>query len=160
DHIEEFDHDHPGEGGVTEIENLHVLCWSHHQVKTARDIDPVRLRDDGKSSSGGTDRGNDGSVKHGGSMSSPVDPGIPVSRTLGRTHWSLGDAVELTVEDQGDLMTPLIVRELETAWHQHLAITARAAQLPSEADDGPDVNPGASHAQPQKRSAPFGDPPF
>ncbi|UEJ82175.1 HNH endonuclease [Brachybacterium halotolerans subsp. kimchii] len=134
DHIEEFDHDHPGEGGVTEIENLHVLCWSHHQVKTAHDIDPVRLRDDGKSSGGGTDRGNDGSVKHGGSMSSPVDPGIPVSRTLGRTHWSLGDAAELTVQDQGDLMTPLIVRELETAWHQHLATTAHAPELPVDAD--------------------------
>ncbi|UEJ82098.1 hypothetical protein Bra3105_14815 [Brachybacterium halotolerans subsp. kimchii] len=50
-----------------------------------------------------------------GSPSSPVGPGIPVSRTLGRTHWSLGDAAELTVQDQGDLMTPLIVRELETA---------------------------------------------
>ncbi|MBK0332806.1 hypothetical protein I8D64_15495 [Brachybacterium sp. MASK1Z-5] len=57
-------------------------------------------------------------------------------------------------------MTPFIVRELETAWHQHLATTARAAQLPSAADDGQDVNPGASQAQPQKKSAPLGDPPF
>ncbi|UQN29573.1 HNH endonuclease signature motif containing protein [Brachybacterium kimchii] len=132
DHIEEFDHDHPGQGGVTEIENLHVLCWSHHQVKTARDIDPVRLRDDGGESGEGVERGM--RDRHGGSPSSPVDPGIPVSRTRGRTHWSLGDAAELTVEDQGDLMTPLIVRELETAWHQHLTTTAHAPDLPVDAD--------------------------
>jgi hypothetical protein len=149
DHIEEFDHDHPGRGGLTEIENLHMLCWSHHQVKTARDIDPVRLRDDGDGdddSCEGVERGM--RVRHGGSPSSPVDPGTsgpeapagidipgtPVSRTRGRTHWSLGDAAELTVEDEGDLMTPFIVRELETAWNQHLATTAGAPDVPIDFD--------------------------
>lgn len=43
DHIEEFDHDAPEQGGRTAIENLHLLCWSHHQDKTAGLLDPTRL---------------------------------------------------------------------------------------------------------------------
>ncbi|GAB2532154.1 HNH endonuclease signature motif containing protein [Brachybacterium huguangmaarense] len=43
DHIEEFDHLNPEAGGRTEIENLHLLCWAHHQDKTARRLDPTRL---------------------------------------------------------------------------------------------------------------------
>ena len=42
DHIEEFDHRFPAEGGRTEIENLHHLCPAHHAMKTAGRIDPVR----------------------------------------------------------------------------------------------------------------------
>ncbi|MBB5831460.1 HNH endonuclease signature motif containing protein [Brachybacterium aquaticum] len=43
DHIEEYDHGHPERGGLTEIENLHLLCWQHHRAKTAGHLDPVRL---------------------------------------------------------------------------------------------------------------------
>lgn len=43
DHIEEFDHADPAHGGHTEIENLHLLCWRHHQDKTAGLLDPTRL---------------------------------------------------------------------------------------------------------------------
>lgn len=42
DHIEEYSHRDPESGGRTEIENLHMLCWQHHQAKTAGLIDPVR----------------------------------------------------------------------------------------------------------------------
>ena len=42
DHIEEYDHRDPASGGLTEIENLHLLCWQHHQMKTAGRIDPER----------------------------------------------------------------------------------------------------------------------
>lgn len=43
DHIDEFDRTGAGRGGATELENLHLLCWKHHQDKTAGLIDPVRL---------------------------------------------------------------------------------------------------------------------
>src|SRR5690606_7442352 len=43
DHIQEYDHAHPERGGLTEIQNLHLLCWQHHQEKTAGHLDPRRL---------------------------------------------------------------------------------------------------------------------
>ncbi len=48
DHIEEYDHEHPAEGGRTEIENLHLLCWQHHQAKTQGLLDPTRLPASGR----------------------------------------------------------------------------------------------------------------
>ncbi|ATG51479.1 HNH endonuclease [Brachybacterium vulturis] len=42
DHIEEFDHERPTEGGSTEVSNLHQLCREHHRLKTLGLIDPVR----------------------------------------------------------------------------------------------------------------------
>lgn len=35
DHIHEYDHDNPNEGGPTDTENLHCLCSRHHMMKTA-----------------------------------------------------------------------------------------------------------------------------
>ncbi|HIY23810.1 MAG TPA: HNH endonuclease [Candidatus Brachybacterium merdigallinarum] len=46
DHIEEYRHDCPEAGGPTSIENLHRLCWRHHDLKTRRRIDPSRDPDD------------------------------------------------------------------------------------------------------------------
>ncbi|GAA1487465.1 HNH endonuclease signature motif containing protein [Brachybacterium sacelli] len=43
DHIEEYDHADPTRGGLTEIENLHLLCWQHHLEKTLGLLDPARL---------------------------------------------------------------------------------------------------------------------
>lgn len=43
DHIEEYDHEDPERGGLTEIENLHLLCWQHHRAKTSGLLDPTRL---------------------------------------------------------------------------------------------------------------------
>lgn len=43
DHIEEYDHGDPERGGLTEIENLHLLCWQHHRAKTRGLLDPTRL---------------------------------------------------------------------------------------------------------------------
>lgn len=42
DHIIEYDHENPARGGPTALENLHRLCWQHHQMKTAGLIDPTR----------------------------------------------------------------------------------------------------------------------
>ncbi|MGP9539237.1 HNH endonuclease signature motif containing protein [Brachybacterium sp. AOP43-C2-M15] len=45
DHIEEYDHRNPENGGRTAIENLHRLCWKHHDMKTRGILDPVREPD-------------------------------------------------------------------------------------------------------------------
>lgn len=45
DHIEEYDHEHPERGGQTSLENLHRLCWKHHDMKTRGLLDPVREPD-------------------------------------------------------------------------------------------------------------------
>lgn len=47
DHIEEYDHVDPTRGGLTEIENLHLLCWRHHVQKTQGLLDPDRLPSNG-----------------------------------------------------------------------------------------------------------------
>ena len=33
DHVTPFDHDNPGRGGLTVLENLHTLCKRHHRLK-------------------------------------------------------------------------------------------------------------------------------
>ncbi|ATG53215.1 HNH endonuclease [Brachybacterium vulturis] len=43
DHIEECRRGTPDAGALTEIENLHLLCWQHHLDKTAGLLDPTRL---------------------------------------------------------------------------------------------------------------------
>lgn len=43
DHIEEFRRGSPEAGGLTELENLHLLCWQHHLDKTAGLLDPTRV---------------------------------------------------------------------------------------------------------------------
>ncbi|PWH07676.1 HNH endonuclease [Brachybacterium endophyticum] len=91
DHIEEFDHQHPEAGGSTSLENLHLLCWSHHQIKTSRAIDPDRLR-----------------AAEGGA-------GPP-----GSTRWSLREDMRLTRQDETDLLTPSLAGELHNAWQRHL----------------------------------------
>lgn len=45
DHIQEYDHENPENGGQAAIENLHRLCWKHHDMKTRRILDPVRNPD-------------------------------------------------------------------------------------------------------------------
>lgn len=45
DHIIEFDHEHPERGGLTTIENFHRLHWAHHDLKTAKRVDPERQPD-------------------------------------------------------------------------------------------------------------------
>ncbi|MDN6400570.1 MAG: HNH endonuclease, partial [Brachybacterium sp.] len=36
---------HPERGGPTSIDNLHRLHWGHHDLKTAKRVDPVREPD-------------------------------------------------------------------------------------------------------------------
>ena len=46
DHIQPYDHDNPGAGGPTDSRNLHCLCRRHHNLKTSRLWDVVKLADD------------------------------------------------------------------------------------------------------------------
>lgn len=45
DHIEEYNHHDPESGGQTSLNNLHRLCWKHHDMKTKGLLDPVREPD-------------------------------------------------------------------------------------------------------------------
>lgn len=43
DHLIECLRNNPDAGGLTEIQNLHLLCWQHHLAKTQGLLDPNRL---------------------------------------------------------------------------------------------------------------------
>lgn len=45
DHVENYDHDDPGAGGATDTENLHCLCKKHHDLKTRKMWDVLRMPD-------------------------------------------------------------------------------------------------------------------
>lgn len=45
DHICNYDHDDPAAGGPTDTENLHCLCKLHHDLKTRKMWDVLRLAD-------------------------------------------------------------------------------------------------------------------
>lgn len=138
DHIEEFDHADPGAGGLTELENLHMLCWRHHQVKTARRIDPERVpprkaeggadvlvgeRDDGLASARGAperppSRGHGGRRRSEPTSTSDSGPSMPPEQNAGpgRTKWRIGDLLTTEIEDNRDLVTPLHARALLSCW--------------------------------------------
>ncbi|WP_347041467.1 HNH endonuclease signature motif containing protein [Brachybacterium nesterenkovii] len=140
DHIEEFDHRNPFEGGRTEIENLHLLCWQHHLLKTRRRIDPVRLPQDCADSGSPpaepraphrltsvTSR-----EEHEGGGDPPDATGkrpavvLPGAAVLpGGTRWSLGDGSSVVIQDDVDLLTPDIVADLEMHWHAHTVLERR-----------------------------------
>lgn len=45
DHVENYDHDDPAAGGLTDTENLHCLCKKHHDLKTRKMWDVLRMPD-------------------------------------------------------------------------------------------------------------------
>ncbi|WP_159458029.1 HNH endonuclease signature motif containing protein [Brachybacterium nesterenkovii] len=143
DHIEEFDHRNPSEGGRTEIENLHLLCWQHHLLKTRRRIDPVRLPQ------GCADSGSPPAEPRAPHRTTPVttregpedgdDPPdttsecpavvLPGAAVLpGATRWSLGDGSSVVIQDDVDLLTPDIVADLEMHWQAHTVLERRHAR--------------------------------
>lgn len=136
DHIEEFDHRDPARGGPTTLENLHRLCWRHHQLKTAGRLDPTR------EAGAAPDR----------SAAGPSDPracpGVGTGpRELRRrepavTRWTLDGAHTSWTLEHTDMTTPLLAATLERRWAEHLAeraaSAARAGALPR---DGGAVGP-------------------
>lgn len=87
DHIEEYDHRCPENGGQTAIENLHRLCWRHHDMKTRGVLDPVRHPD-------------------------------------GSTRWFVDGHPLRRVEQNRDLLTPLLAAELRDSWEIYQEMTA------------------------------------
>ena len=122
DHIEEYDHRHPENGGQTALENLHRLCWNHHDMKTRGFLDPVRESD-----------GSTTWLAHG--------------RVLGR------------VQQNTDLLTPLLAKELQHSWevYEEMCAWDEARRLGPLEDTTPDATP-ESAATPEP--APYPDPPF
>ena len=43
--MENYDHDDPAAGGLTDTENLHCLCKKHHDLKTRKMWDVLRMPD-------------------------------------------------------------------------------------------------------------------
>jgi hypothetical protein len=107
DHVEEFDHRDPAAGGPTSVENLHLLCWQHHHMKTDRRIDPQRVSSD----------------------SSPTG--------VSGTWWTVQDAVRIFLEDDTDMLTPMLVAELEEEWARY----RRKAPPPPDQDPPPGPPP-------------------
>lgn len=129
DHIEEFDHHSPLSGGLTELSNLHLLCWQHHRTKSSRRIDPVRLPASTAAPAGTplsdtppSDTPPPGAPP--GSSDPPVEAApvpagsspITIPPPTSRTRWQIGDALTVTIEDHRDMMTPEHVRTLTAAW--------------------------------------------
>lgn len=116
DHITEYDHEHPELGGLTEVENLHLLCTRHHQMKTAGTLRPHRDTPTSPRETGTTTWWIPRPTHTGSSSpSSPVTPA--------------------TVRDDTDLMTPDTIRDLETQWGTYLHRTTRPDADPENAPD-------------------------
>ncbi|EYT50129.1 HNH endonuclease [Brachybacterium muris UCD-AY4] len=96
DHIQEYDHTDPTRGGPTCVSNLHLLCFTHHRLKTRGMIDPVRGPD-------GTTRWNIGTERDSRSRS----PGSHRPRATA------------SIPANRDLATPTLASALLDAWEQH-----------------------------------------
>jgi len=109
DHIEECERGNPAAGGLTEIENLHLLCWQHHLDKTNGLLDPTRL------------------------PTSPTDPGR-TRWSVGRrtTSRGPGGVDVVTAIDDLDTASIQIADDLTRAWTSFLRGTHAAdpATLP------------------------------
>lgn len=132
DHIIEFDHDDPTRGGRTKVENLHLLCWRHHQMKTRGIIDPVREDPPPASSPPPAT-----SPPPGADPPTGTDPLVLTPTTPGRTRWEVpGARSTIEAEDAHDLFTPMIVEELQSAWtgfERHVELLRKRKQAAEEA---------------------------
>ena len=88
DHIIEFDHEDPHRGGRTELDNLHLLCRRHHQLKTAKHCRPSRRAESRRHPSAGS----------------------------GITDWDLGGGVRVSVPQDRDLLTAALTTTIWKAW--------------------------------------------
>jgi hypothetical protein len=120
DHIQEFDRSGRGEGGFTEIENLHWLCWPDHAAKTDGHIDPERLP----------------------SVTGRIDTMTPCPP--GRTQWTTVLGSTVIVEDSVDLLTPSFAAHMEWVWEQYQREHGRVPPdggPPPDTDLPPDTDP-------------------
>jgi hypothetical protein len=124
DHIIEYDHQDPEHGGHTEIGNLHILCWRHHQLKTMGLLDPTRLTDPADPPGGTTDGSSgptDGTTVPSGASVPGTDAG---GIAPGRTRWTFGTGPggeAATVQaDETDLIGAMEAAALQFMWERYL----------------------------------------
>ncbi|MCT1775182.1 HNH endonuclease signature motif containing protein [Brachybacterium sp. p3-SID957] len=98
DHITEYDHTDPTAGGQTCLANLHLLCFTHHRLKTRGRIDPVRGPD-------GTTHWRIGATTTGTSTTTGASTGRPRATA--------------SIPANRDLTTPLLAQALHDAWSQY-----------------------------------------
>lgn len=108
DHIEEYHHAQPALGGPTTLDNLHRLCWLHHQIKTDGHIDPERP----------TTTSDDPET-------TPPPLGLipehhPTVFPPLETQWVIDAEIRARTREDTDLLTPFLARALDHAWTTHL----------------------------------------
>lgn len=126
DHIIEYDHDHPDQGGQTSLWNLHRLCWQHHQMKTAGRIDPERDPAD--------------------------DPGQGDGTTTAgalETTWMIDREIRARAREDTDLLTPHTVMAMQRASQAHQRVHDEAVRLHAEEK----ARPRAERAAEQRAAA-------
>ncbi|MCT1774950.1 HNH endonuclease signature motif containing protein [Brachybacterium sp. p3-SID957] len=151
DHIEEFDHRDPASGGPTSIENTHLLCWRHHQLKTAGLIDPVR-----RSAATADPLGSSPSDPPSGSPSDPPprSPSDPPSRSPsdppaksrsgppsgalhpGSTSWAIRGGPPVDAIDDTDMVTPWVVDAFTQMWDEVQQRIARHRTAMTDVETG------------------------
>jgi hypothetical protein len=114
DHILEYDHTHPEQGGQTCLWNLHRLCWLHHKLKTAGLLDPDRDPTDDPSRGDGT------------TTAGPLE-----------TTWTIDEEIRTRTRENTDLLTPHTVAALELAWRIHQRVHDDAVRLHTEEKNRP-----------------------
>ena len=126
DHIIEYDHEHPGEGGQTSLWNLHRLCWQHHQMKTAGLIDPAR------------DPGDDPATGDGTTTAGPLE-----------TRWMIDREIRARAREDTDLLTPHTAEVMERSWRAHQRAHDSAVRLHEQEK----ARPRAERAAEQRTAA-------
>lgn len=126
----------PAPSRGTELENLHLLCWQHHQAKTAGDLDPTRLPVP---------------------VSGP-EPGE--GRGPGRTRWRIGTRGEQVITaDDIDLGTRLAVEDLDRAWRAFVDRRTASSPPPAPIPKGPPAQGEPAARDEEPGSSPYEDPP-
>ena len=126
DHIIEYDHDHPDQGGQTSLWNLHRLCWLHHKQKTAGLIDPAR------------DPVEDPARGDGTTTAGPLE-----------TTWDIGRDIRIRARENTDLLTPRLAKILQRDWRAYQRAHEDALRLHAEEN----TRPRQERAAEQRRAA-------
>src|SRR5699024_5913800 len=142
DHIDAFHHALPRLGGRTCILNMHMLCWTHHRLKTLGLLNATRIpatnpQPPGRITPTATAAGTrntepnsppdrDGPPEQDGppERDRPPErdgPPDPLDHPGGMiTHWVLKKSLQVQVEANRDLLTPDLAAILQDAWDQYL----------------------------------------
>lgn len=116
DHIIEFNHRDPDGGGPTSLENLHLLCWFHHRLKTEGRIDPVR---------------DDADL-------------VGLQRGPGGTRWTVDGQIIARTWDERDLATPRQAAAMEQRWGEYQRRRSQGSRPRGDSSPGDSAGGGAA----------------